>query len=89
MNKDLFNKFFRNKDGQFVIAQKPNVPIIVWIICVIGSYFFTGTINSIFNFVGVVAIIIWSLLEIFLGVNYFRRLLGLVVLIFAVFVKFL
>jgi hypothetical protein len=33
---------------------------------------------------GAAALIIWSLLEIFRGVNYFRRVLGLVVLLVTV-----
>jgi hypothetical protein len=88
MNNKLFDKFFRNKDGQFIIAQKPNFPIIIWIICLIGSRVFSGIVSDVFNTIGFVAIIIWSLLELFLGVNYFRRLLGLIVLLFAVIVKF-
>jgi hypothetical protein len=87
MNNKLFDKFFRNKNGQFVIAQKPNFPIIIWIICLIGSRVFSGIVRDAFSTIGLVAIIIWSLLELFLGVNYFRRILGLIVLLSTIIVK--
>lgn len=40
-----------------------------------------GTLESIAKFVAFVALTVWSVLEVVSGVNYFRRVLGFIVLI--------
>lgn len=72
----------RHKAKQpFIIFQTPNIPLIVWFVCMIASRIFsTGSVHTIFATIGFVAIVIWALWEIISGVNIYRRLLGLVVL---------
>lgn len=64
----------------------PNIPLIGWAVFTVLSIVFIGRLADVFSWLGSAALIIWCFLEIFKGVNYFRRLLGLVVLVFAVLI---
>jgi len=72
-----------------VIFQTPNAPLIVWLVCLVASHvFINGFIYTIFVVVGFIAIVVWAIWEILDGANIFRRLLGLVVLIFVLANRF-
>ncbi|MBA3724168.1 MAG: hypothetical protein H0W89_04760 [Candidatus Levybacteria bacterium] len=64
-----------------IIAQKPNIPIIIATVGFIISYFTAGMFQAIGETVSIIALIIWAYLEISSGVNWFRKLLGGVVLL--------
>ncbi|MBD2167403.1 hypothetical protein H6G04_23720 [Calothrix membranacea FACHB-236] len=82
MENTLVDKTFRDSSGNIVIAQKPNLPLIVWIVTSLLSLLFTSDpINTVLNVVANGSLFTWAWLELFQGVNYFRRALGLVVLI--------
>ncbi len=84
------SRIFRDKSGKVVIGQRPNWPLYVWLFGVIGSKVIkNGSMHAAFKSVGFAAIIYWSLLEIFQGVNYFRRFLGLTILLLTMFGKFI
>jgi len=55
-----------------------------WLVLTIFSLLVNGRLANILYWVGSAALITWSLLEIFKGVNYVRRALGLLVLVLAV-----
>jgi hypothetical protein len=78
-------KLFRDKNNNVVLFQKPNLPIIVWLVCLTGGKFTNGDLQTFFELVGFGAIFTWSWLEIFQGVNYFRRILGLIVMLITIF----
>lgn len=60
----LQNSFF-NKDGKLVIIQWPNLPLLLWFITmIISNLLKEGEIKSIFSWISLVSIIIWSILEI-------------------------
>ena len=81
-----FSKIFKDKDGNVVITQSPNMPIIIWLLAVIADKFIDGGLVSQFlSIVGTVAISVWAMLEILSGVNLFRRILGAIVLAFVIF----
>jgi hypothetical protein len=78
----LVDKTFRDNDGNIVIAQMPNLPLIVWIVSSSLTLIFTsGKINTALDVVAIGSLFTWAWLELFQGVNYFRRALGLGVLI--------
>lgn len=78
----LWEKFWRDKHGDVVIWQAPNAFLIGWALLTLVSLFLnSGNVADIFSWLGTASIVIWTLLEIFKGVNYFRRTLGAVVLI--------
>jgi hypothetical protein len=82
MKNTLVDQTFRDSDGNVVIAQMPNLPLIVWIVTsVLALIFTTGKINTVLEVVANGSLFTWAWMELFQGVNYFRRSLGLVVLI--------
>ena len=82
--RSLWDKFWKDKRGDVVVWQFPNALLLAWVITTIISLLFNGTISNVFLWIAEASLILWSLLEIFKGVNYFRRLLGLVVLACAI-----
>ena|SRR5665811_461688 len=83
-SRSLWSKTWRNRQGKVVIWQTPNLPLIAWAGLTILSLLVNGRLADILSWLGSAALITWSLLEIFKGVNYFRRALGLLVLALAV-----
>ncbi|BDA71347.1 hypothetical protein CAL7716_055130 [Calothrix sp. PCC 7716] len=78
----LFDKFFRDSNGNIVIAQPPNLPLIIWGVASLLKLIVTsGQINVGLDVVAFGALFTWAWLELFQGVNYFRRTLGLIVLV--------
>lgn len=78
----MINKIFKDKQGQIVLYQRPNIWLIAWAVLDIVAIFAPGRRTSDYAWTaGSVMLVIWALLEVFRGVNYFRRLLGLVVLL--------
>jgi hypothetical protein len=78
----LFDKIFRDSNGEIVIAQPPNPPLIVWLAAsLLQLVFTTGEINRGLDAIAFGSLFTWAWLELFQGVNYFRRALGLVVLV--------
>jgi len=79
-NPSLWDKFWRDKNGQVVIVQMPNIWLIAWLVLeVVSLLSFSHSVELITWWVASAALGIWSLLEIFRGVNYFRRVLGLLI----------
>ena len=80
--KTLFDKFFCDSDGNIVIAQPPNPPIIVWGVASLLKLVFTdGLVYVGLDLIAFGSLFTWAWLELFQGVNYFRRMLGLIVLV--------
>jgi hypothetical protein len=83
--RDFWTKFWRDRQGRIVIFQLPNIWLIAWVILTCISLLAPShsTANT-FWWLSSAALAIWALLEIGRGVNYFRRLLGLLILIMIV-----
>jgi hypothetical protein len=82
MNNAFLDNFFRDKNGEIVIGQPPNLPIIIWLAAsLLQLVFKTGQVNLGLDILATGSLFVWSILELFQGVNYFRRTLGLIVLI--------
>jgi hypothetical protein len=83
---NISNSLFKDAEGKVQIIQWPNLPLTTYLVAVIlGKIFDQGTIHSVVRVVGFGALFTWAWLEIFQGVNYFRRFLGLIVLVFAIY----
>lgn len=79
---------FRDKNGKFVIAQKPNLPIIVWLVSFIMARIDVNqTVTELAEYISFGSLFTWAWLEIFEGVNLFRRALGLVVMVFLLYLS--
>lgn len=75
-------KIFITKSGNAVILQRPNLPISAWIIAKIAEHVTNEpVIKEGLAQTSVAFLLIWSLMELFQGVNYFRRILGLLILL--------
>lgn len=78
----LFNRTFRDSDGNIVIAQMPNLPILVWLAATLLELLVTtGNFHRGLDAVAFGSLFTWAWQELFQGVNYFRRSIGLVVLL--------
>lgn len=82
MENSLFDKTFRDNEGNIVIAQPPNLPLLVGITATILKLIVkSGNIHTGLDAIAFGSFFTWAWLELFEGVNYFRRALGLLVLI--------
>jgi hypothetical protein len=82
MENTFFNQVFRDRNGKIVMAQMPNLPIIVWAVAsLLKMIFSTGRLNIGLELIAFGSLFTWAWEELFQGVNYFRRTLGLIVLI--------
>jgi hypothetical protein len=85
VESSLFNKIFCDSEGNVVLAQPPNLPLLVWIGATLLKVIFTdGSFNIILDIIAFGSLLTWAWQELFEGVNYFRRALGLIVLIWAI-----
>lgn len=87
MENTLFNRTFRDSNGNIVIAQTPNLPLLVGIAATLleliptSGNILTGNIHTGLDALAFGSLFTWAWQELFEGVNYFRRALGLVVLL--------
>jgi hypothetical protein len=82
MNDNLFDRLFRDGTGEIVVAHPPNLPILVWISATLLKLIFkTGQVKVGLDILSFSSLLYWSFLEITQGVTYFRRDLGVIVLI--------
>ncbi len=78
----LFDRTFRDSEGNIVIAQMPNLPLLVGIGATLLQLVLTSSkIETALDLVAFGALFTWAWQELFEGVNYFRRALGLIVLV--------
>lgn len=81
----LFNRTFRDNDGNLTIAQMPNLPILIWLAATLLALLITsGNFHRGLDALAFGSLFTWAWQELFQGVNYFRRLLGLIVLLVAI-----
>ncbi len=61
------------------IYQKPNAPLLISATFWLVARFSQGTLKEYFSLLFIGTMLWWSYLEITSGVNYFRRILGVVI----------
>lgn len=85
----LFDRTFRDSEGNIVIAQPPNLPILVGAAATLLHFVLSGgRLQSAVGLVAFGALFTWAWQELFEGVNYFRRGLGLIGLVSLVAMTF-
>ncbi|HEY9623629.1 MAG TPA: hypothetical protein V6C78_24945 [Crinalium sp.] len=78
----LFDRTFRDREGNIVIAQMPNLPILIGLSAILLKFLLpSGNLQTAFSLIGFGALFTWAWQELFDGVNYFRRALGLIGLV--------
>lgn len=81
------NRFFYDSNNAIVLFQWPNIPLSIWIICTLVTAYTSGTVQNISSLIATISLVIWTLLEITTGVNYFRRMLGLIILAYVILTR--
>jgi hypothetical protein len=85
METSFFAKTFCDSEGNVVLAQPPNLPILVWVGSTLLKLVFTdGSLHSILDIIAFGSLFTWAWQELFEGINYFRRALGLTILIWVI-----
>lgn len=82
--RSLWDRTWKDKNGRIAVWQMPNPWLIGWAVLTTLSLLFTARTADILSAAGSVSLVVWALFEIFKGINYFRRALGLLILIYAV-----
>ena len=80
-SQTFIDKCFKDKNGHWAIVSKPNLPLAVWFVAMLASKLFNGLPGQLASTIAFGALFTWAWLELFSGVNYFRRALGLVILV--------
>lgn len=84
----LFDRTFRDSEGKIVIAQMPNLPLMVGLAALVVQYTLpNGKLQTGADLIAFGALFTWAWQEVFAGVNYFRRALGLIVLVSIIALK--
>jgi len=89
MKKQLFiDKLIKDKNGKITLWQTPNGALLLWAFSeVLGEFVAHGTFQRLCSAVSFGALFAWAWMEIFSGVNYARRVLGFIVIVFSVYSK--
>ncbi len=88
INRTFSQKFWEDKNGNFVVWQKPNKFLWTWFITLfIGWFVPLGWPQKLLAWISLIALVIWAFLEATRGVNYFRRTIGTLVLILLILVR--
>jgi hypothetical protein len=83
--QNLIQKFFTGKNGKVVIWQTPNILLLGWLVfMILAKMLSQGDLKTGAQYLSFGLILIWAFMEILRGDSYFRRGLGLVVLILTV-----
>lgn len=78
MPRIAIDKFFKDRNGRWAIAQFPNVLITGWIVVLLANLFLhSQPVKSLQD----ALLFAWAYMELIQGVSYFRKVLGAVVLI--------
>ncbi|MCA9373995.1 MAG: hypothetical protein R3B71_01150 [Candidatus Gracilibacteria bacterium] len=74
--------FFKDENGKVVIAQWPNAPLIAWFGTMVATWLpLPETLIVFLDLISFGALFTWAWMEIFSGVNLWRRFLGTAVMV--------
>ena len=89
MSRSFSQKFWEDKHGRVVVWQKPNLWLSIWFATMVINWFLpNGWLIKALGWASLGSLIIWATLEASRGVNYFRRLIGMLVLLSIVLTRF-
>lgn len=82
-DKKFIDKVFKDKEGKVTLAQPPNLTLMVWLASTLLSLVMPHHtfVERLLEVVAFGALFTWAWQELFEGVNYFRRALGLIILV--------
>jgi len=84
-NQKFIDRCIKDKNGKVVLGQSPNIPIVIFISLTLCSFILPeGQAKATVSQLATCFAVVWAYLEITQGVNYFRRVLGIIIMIFVV-----
>jgi hypothetical protein len=87
--RSLWNKFWYSPSGKLSLIELPNIPLLLAALCWIASILMKqSSFHHLFSELQFGFLFVWSWLEITKGESYFRKVLGLTVLILIIYNKF-
>lgn len=75
----FLNALFVGQNGQVAILQWPNIPLSLWAILRVASWFTAGRIHLFTDRGASLFLLIWAVIEIGWGDSLFRRILGTII----------
>jgi hypothetical protein len=85
MQNTFLDQVFRDSTGKLVLVQMPNLLIIIWLgSTLLKTVFPMGRTSTGLDAIAFGCLFAWAWEELFQGVNYFRKGLGLLVLVGAI-----
>jgi hypothetical protein len=83
-HQSFIDRCFKDTHGRVVVYQHPNPPLVIWLIATAATFFLSHVppLNRGFHALAFGALFTWAWLELVGGVNYFRRTLGVLILIY-------
>lgn len=79
--KTFLDKCFKDEKGNYLLYQFPNIPIVLFFIFFAASFVgFEESLSASLRNISFLFLFTWSYLELTLGVNYFRRFVGVIIL---------
>ncbi|MGZ6005314.1 MAG: hypothetical protein ACXWLH_04135 [Candidatus Saccharimonadales bacterium] len=89
MSRSFSQKFWEDKNGKVVVWQAPNRWLLIWLITLVLGWFMPyGWPQKAVGWISLIALVIWAFFEAKSGVNYFRRTIGILVLLLLIIVRF-
>ncbi|MEI7819197.1 MAG: hypothetical protein WCI47_03710 [bacterium] len=80
--RSLFDRTCKDSNGKIVLVQSPNIPLWGWIVCKLLGYVpFLASAKQGLDLLGGAFLFVWAYLELTEGVNYLRRVFGLVMIV--------
>jgi hypothetical protein len=84
--RTFWDKFWRDEHGNDVILKRPNKLFLIWAVTAFLRLFLHGgLVEDFLRAIGLIALVLWCLVEIAWGVNYFWRSIGFMVLVIIIF----
>jgi hypothetical protein len=79
--------FASRRSGRLTVAQWPNIPLWIFIILTVGYHVLSakGGAGHVIRVLADVALLVWAADELVRGVNPFRRILGVIVIVATIF----
>lgn len=85
--RSFLYRFFRNDQNQLDLWQAPNSVLLVAMASVVLQLFTTGKLSEAFGLIFFGSIFAWGWLEVMSGTSLFRRTIGGLIMIAAVYFK--
>jgi hypothetical protein len=78
--RNITDKLFKDRNGKFIIYQKPNLPLIAWFFCyALANLVNNNNLSLKLTELATLFIALWAYLELNYGVTLFRKIIGVIV----------